>query len=373
MRHRLQHLAAPDAFRLIAPLPWTLLRQAAPPGGGVPRGWHRDARLELWQPYWFYLPGGGISSPVCLCLRLLWAARQLRKRFPYALLDAQFGFPDGPAVALLAAMLGVPFAVTMRGSETLHSEMRFRRMALAWTLRRAGRVIAVSERLRQLAISLGASPERVKVIPNGVDSTVFRPLDRAACRLKLGIPLECRMLVAAGHLIPLKGFAGLIKAVHHVASRGLPAHLWIAGSAPDPACAESLRLLRSQLGLRDRVHFCGHVTQEGLADLMAAADLFCLTSSREGWPNVVHEAMSCGTPVVAADVGAIPQMIPSEDFGIIVPPQDESALAAALERAMMKTWDRERIAAWGKSRSWDQVAEELAMEWRELACQYSRS
>jgi glycosyltransferase involved in cell wall biosynthesis len=99
---------------------------------------------------------------------------------------------------------------------------------------------------------------------------------------------------------------------------------------------------------------------------MAAADLFCLASSREGWPNVVNESLACGLPVVATDVGAIPEMIPSEQYGLIVPPDNAVALQNALREALGRNWDRSAIADWGQSRSWAQVAREVLQEMRQV-------
>ncbi len=107
------------------------------------------------------------------------------------------------------------------------------------------------------------------------------------------------------------------------------------------------------------MHLLGWVNRDRLADLMTAADVFCLASFTEGWPNVVNEALACGTPVVATRVGAVPQMLPSEDYGSIVPARNVAALEEALGRALARSWDRDRIAAWGRSRSWDTVAEEV--------------
>jgi glycosyltransferase involved in cell wall biosynthesis len=92
--------------------------------------------------------------------------------------------------------------------------------------------------------------------------------------------------------------------------------------------------------------------------MMTAADVFCLASSREGWPNVVNEALACATPVVTTDVGGAPDMVPGEEYGFVVPAGDGEALGAALRRALTKDWDRKAIAAWGGSRSWSNVAAE---------------
>jgi glycosyltransferase involved in cell wall biosynthesis len=122
----------------------------------------------------------------------------------------------------------------------------------------------------------------------------------------------------------------------------------------------------ADLRLEGRVHILGWVPPERLAEVMAMADVFCLASDIEGWPNVVHEALSCGTPVVATHVGAVPEMIPSTDFGLIVPVGDQSALTAALTESLARVWDRAAVAAWGRARGWDRVAEEIYAELRHV-------
>ena len=74
---------------------------------------------------------------------------------------------------------------------------------------------------------------------------------------------------------------------------------------------------------------------------------------------MVHEALACGTPVVATRVGAIPEMIPSADYGLVTPVRDQSALLTALRSALAKDWDRDRIARWGGSRTWNRVTDEV--------------
>ena len=126
-----------------------------------------------------------------------------------------------------------------------------------------------------------------------------------------------------------------------------------------PRYEDRLRQLVCGQGLDGRVRFIGWVGRDGLAELLSAADLFCLASFTEGWPNVVHEALGCGTPVVASRVGGVPAMLRDEQYGFIVPPKDAAALAEALERGLNKPWDRGVISTWGRSRTWADVAREV--------------
>jgi glycosyltransferase involved in cell wall biosynthesis len=236
---------------------------------------------------------------------------------------------------------------------------------MGWALKRAAAVIAVSGRLRELAVSLGSDPARTAVVPNGVDSGIFRPRDRVRLRQQLGLASGVPVVLSAGHLIELKGHHRIVEAVAEVRRRGVPARLVIAGGRGRAQDYEAeIRAAVRRAALDSAVLFTGEVSRETLAGWMCAADVFCLASSREGWPNVVHEALSCGTPVVAADVGAVPEMIVSDRYGTVVPAGRGDLLAAALADALTRSWDRDAIAAWGHSRSWEHVAEETVEQFR---------
>jgi glycosyltransferase involved in cell wall biosynthesis len=142
---------------------------------------------------------------------------------------------------------------------------------------------------------------------------------------------------------------------------GSSAELWIIGGpGREGQFEEHLHREVRRHALESFVHFTGNVKSAVLADYMSAADVVCLASSREGWPNVVHEAQACGAPVVATDVGGVQDMIPAAEYGFVVPAGDEDALAAALRRAIETRWDRAGITAWGRARSWQQVGVETA-------------
>lgn len=376
VRARLQTVAAfrdEVEVRVVAPVPvldygnyrTRLLRL-----GDTPRQ-RIDGPLEVLHPRWLYPPLAGAANPWFLYLRLAPLLARLRRSFPFQLIDAHFAFVEGAAAALLARRFACPFLVTLRGNEPAHARRPLRARAIRYALTRASRVIAVSEDLRQLAVAHGACPERTRTIPNGIDSAIYHQRDRAECRRRHGLSPDEPVVLSAGYLIERKGHHLAVRALGALRDRGIPARLLIAGGPGREGYFEpQIRAVIAELGLGEQVRLLGAVPQPVVAELMSAADVYCLPSNREGWPNVVHEAMSCGTPVVATSVGGIPQMIPSEEYGFVVPAGDQEALNQALLRALGKSWDRAAISAHAQSRSWRQVAREVLAEMKAAVAEH---
>jgi glycosyltransferase involved in cell wall biosynthesis len=363
VRSRLEHVAHSAEVKVIAPLP---IMDYSNPQRKVYRSrrfpsarW--DGDVAVFHPRWLYPPLGTPLNVACLFGRLFPLLRRIRRSWAFDLIDAHFCYPEGVTAALLAGVFHVPFTITLRGSETIFDAYRFRRLAMQWALRRAAGIIAVSEDLRQFAISRGATPGRTVTIPNGIDGGLFCPRDRVQMRRACGLPLGRKLIVSAGELIEAKGHHLVIQALPALLASGIDAELVIAGGTArgGPRFEESLRQLVEDSGLEDRVRFAGWVGRQGLAELLAAADVFCLASYTEGWPNVVHEALACGAPVVATRVGGVPEMIPTERFGVLIPPRDQAALDHALACALQREWDSSAISDWGRERNWDCVAQEV--------------
>lgn len=360
IRHRLAQVATVHNVEVVAPI--ALVDYAArgfrKPGIPVDR---QDGPLRIYHPRWFYHPFGGYTSSFCLAARLIPFLKKLRHEYPFDVIDAHFGHPSGVTAALLGSAFDIPFTITLRGDEVMHAQSRGTRRWICWALLRAARVITVSESLRSFALSLGVEATRARTIPNGVDSTIFYPRPYAQTRAKLGIPDDRPVILSAGYLIQRKGHHRVIRALSEMRRRGSNAELWIVGGPGREGQFE--RQLHQEVGeraLESAVHFTGNVNSAVLADFMSAADVVCLASSREGWPNVVHEAQACGVPVVATGVGGVKEMIPGAEYGFVIPVDDEDALTGALSRALELPWDRERITAWGQARSWKQVGVETA-------------
>ena len=369
VRARLQALAALVDLTVVSPL--AALDYANPHnrilGSFRTPKRRRDLNIQVLHIRWLYPPMGGWVNAFLLFAQLLWPVARLWRRPGFDIIDAHFAHPEGIAAALLSRALATPFMITLRGSELRYRRQKWKRYWMGWAIRRADRVIAVSQGLRDLAVDLGADPAVVKVIPNGIHADVFHPRDRAACRRKHGISGVDRVILCAGDLAQLKGHHRAIQALKILADEGRSAQLLIAGgTGRSGRYAADLREQVAAGGLGDRVRFLGEVAQEHLAELMCAVDIFCLASSSEGWPNVVNEALACGTPVVATDVGAVRQMIRSDRYGLIVPVDDPVALAGAWTSALTRDWSHEAIAAWGMARSWQHVAAEVLEQAREV-------
>jgi teichuronic acid biosynthesis glycosyltransferase TuaC len=350
VRSRLEEMARLAEVKVIAPVPlidYSKVGRALSPAyaAGPP---------EVFHPRWFYPPGGTPANVICLFVRLLPLVRSIRRSFPFELIDAHFGYPEGATAALLAAAFGVRFTITLRGSEPMFAVSPLRQKLLRWAMRRAGHIIAVSDELREFAIGQGVAPSRASTVPNGIDPRVFYPRETHANQAP-------RTLLSAGELIEAKGHHLVIHATKALLGRGHDVQLLIAGGVARGGAPyeRHLKRLAAELGLEERVRFLGWIDRQTLPELLSAADLFCLASFTEGWPNVVNEALACGTPVVASAVGGVRAMLASGRYGIAVPPRDLAALIDALDCGLNQSWDRAAISAWGQSRTWAAVASEV--------------
>lgn len=286
----------------------------------------------------------------------LLAARELTPRVARFEPDVVVGYwvyPDGFAALRTARQLGKPCVVGALGSD-IHVRSGSNAWLTRHTIRHADALIVVSEAMGRSAIAdFGAEPGRVRTIVNGFNRSVFRLQDGAEARRALNIPVDAKLLIYVGRFVEAKGLLELLDAFEALAAADPAMRLALIG---DGVMADQLVDIVRRKGLEQRVLFPGGLEPLGVARWIAAADLLTLPSWSEGYPNVVVEALACGTPVVATDVGGTREIL-REDCGILVPPRNVAALQAALEVALGRAWDRPAIAA-SMERSWDDVANE---------------
>jgi len=340
--------------RVVAPVPWFPFR--APAFGpyasfaSTPRRSSRDG-LAVTHPRYLMLPKVGVAFQPDSMARAAAAdiARWRDEGWEPDIIDAHYLYPDGVAAALLADRLQLPFVVTARGTD-VKVLARAPRTGdrILWAAKRASTVIAVSHRLRDGLLQLGLDASHVVVLRNGVDTDLFRPEDPQASRQRLELP-HGPLAICVGHLLPEKGWPLALESLAL-----LPA--WrLAFFGQGPLKSDLLALAR-RLGVEERVTFRATLPQSELRHVYSAADATLLTSTREGWPNVVLESMACGTRVVAVDVGAVVEMITEPAVGCIVPQRDPASVAAAIQTVLADRPDRARIRAHAAGFGWAPVS-----------------
>ena len=319
----------PVDVRVLAPVPWFPFRSGAfgeyAKFAATPRRDTLDGDLQVSYPRYLMLPRVGVAcQPDAMARAAMPELEQLRADgWLPQLIDAHYLYPDGVAAALLAERTGIPFVMTARGTDVnVLARLPGPGHRIAWAARRCATVITVSSQLKQGLIELGVDADRVVVLRNGVDAEQFRPVDRDLARREFELP-EGPVIAGVGNLVPEKGFELAIEALTL-----LPATtLVLVGDGPQRA---SLAALARRRGVSDRVRMLAVMPQSRLPSLYSAADVLVLTSTREGWPNVVLEALSCGTPVVSFDVGAVSEMLSDPSVGRVVGQRDPKLLAAAV-------------------------------------------
>jgi glycosyltransferase involved in cell wall biosynthesis len=337
---RLRQLVASGQVQssVVAPVPWFPFRHSAfgayAAQARAPRAETRNG-IEVLHPRFPLLPKVGMTlAPLLIYRAVLPIVERMHRERGFDLIDAHYFYPDGVAAAMLGRRLGVPVVITARGTDVnLIAQYRIPRRMIRWAAGQADAVIAVSQALKEKLAALGVERERIHVLRNGVDLELFHPENRDALRADL--TLRGPTLLSVGNLLGFKGHGVAIEALSL-----LPHYeLVIAGDGPDRAAFEALA---RQCGVSGRVRFVGSLSQQDLRRYYCAADALVLASSREGWPNVLLEAMACGTPVIATDVGGVPEIVTSMDAGIVVKERSAPALAGAV-RALL-TQPRERAA-----------------------------
>lgn len=313
--------------------------------------------LVVYHPRYPLLPK--ISMPVhalSMFLGSLGLCRSLHRQARFDCIDAHFVYPDGLAAVLLGKFLGIPVVVSARGSDiNLYPSFRLIRPMIRWTLQESAAAIAVSTSLKEKMVEVGGAVEKIHVIPNGVDAARFQNICKKDARAQLKLPENGQLLLSVGSLIPLKGHDLLIRAFGVVLRQHTELQLYILGEG---SFRPELESLVAQLGLRDRVKLPGKRPNEELPIWFSAADVSCLASAREGWPNVVTESLACGTPVVGTRVGGIPEILHSPELGVLVERTVES-IAAGIEQALSQRWNHEMISRETRARTWAKVAAEV--------------
>ncbi len=355
---RLRHLLASGQVetKVVAPVPW--FPSTHPRFGDYAR-WAATPKQEIWNdievfhPRYCLLPKVGMTvAPMLLALGAYRTIRQLlRAGFDFDLIDAHYYYPDGVAAALLARWFKKPFVVTARGTDlNLIPQYALPRRMIRWTTDQAQASIGVCNALIDVLRDLGAAPEKLHVLRNGVDLERFHPLDQQAMRSELGLPNSGVLLLSVGYLVKRKGHDLLIEALTRFAGGASDHHRrWRGAGEPKP--------IDRSTGLGDRVRLVGTAPNAELARWYSAADILVLASSREGWANVLLEGMACGTPVVATRIWGTPEVVRDPSIGRLVEERSAEAFAQAIRALLADYPDRAAVRRYAEGFSWEATTE----------------
>ena len=332
--------------------------------GVAPAGSRREALDRSWQPEGVrvtYLPYptlpvvGRPMNGFTMARRLMGSVREFR---PDVILNYVV-YPDGLAATSIGRALEVPAVLTAIGSDLNRIPGRLVERLTVRALREATIVTTVSGDLAKTAVRLGSMPEKTIAILNGCDTHVFHPgqpdeAARAEARTELGLEPDAQVIVYVGRLDLRKGLIELIQAMAALRTTRPQACCYIVGDGPDrPALVNEI----TRTGTETSVMLMPPCATAGVARWMSAANVVTLPSYKEGCPNVVIEALASGRPVVASNVGGIPELMDAS-CGALVPPRAVAALRQALDETLAHPWSAEAIAA-RHSRSWEDVAHDL--------------
>jgi len=231
--------------------------------------------------------------------------------------------------SLVGTLLSIPVVSVLHGQIDVSDAERFSSLKAAIIRRASRKIVFVSERLQdQLQPRLRLTAAQCAVIPNGIDTKVFRPGRDRSIRVELGVPDDTTLIGAIGNVRKPKAYDVLLRAARTLVDRSNQFHLVIAGDCAN-ALGRQLGQLKRDLGLERHVTFLG--LRSDVTRVLNNLDAFVLSSYTEGFSIACIEAMACGVPVVATCSGG-PEQILEGEAGLLVPTDNPVSLALAIER-----------------------------------------
>lgn len=372
IRERMFRVAAQVPLIIVAPVAWfpgqSIIRRFKP--HFRPQAPYQEVQqgITVYHPRFFSFPGCfKWLDGYFLALSSYTLLKKIKKEFEFNHIDAHFAYPDGFAATKLAQWFSVTCTITLRGTEIRHSRSSTIGPLLYKSLKRASKVFSVSNSLKKHVVSLGIEQEKVTVIGNGVDTEKFHPLNKDSMRKKLGLKESDQVLITVGGLVERKGFHRVIELMPELIKKHPQLnYLIVGGPSAEGDWTDKLKKMVNDLNLKAHVQFLGNIAPEQLKEILSAADVFVLPTRNEGWANVILEAMACGIPVVATDVGGNSEVINADELGQIVPFGDKKSLKESIYLSLTKKWNKDTIIQYAQNNSWDNRVTVLLSQFKKL-------
>ena len=286
------------------------------------------------------------------------------KEIKFDLIHAHFTYPFGYIGVKLKEKSGKRLVITAHGYDIygLPFTNKYWENKIAYTLNNADRVITVSKSNLDCIQKLKTSTN-TKIIPNGYDSNLFKPMDKAECRNKVGLSSDKKVILTVGNLVKIKGHKYLIEAMKEIVKKRRDVLCLIIGSGNLKTRLENQI---KKLEMAEFVKLLGGIPHNEIAFWMNACDLFVLPSLSESFGVVQVEAMACGKPIVATYNGGSEEIITSEDYGYLVETGNPERLAEKILLALDKNWNEEYILDYAKQFAWEKITKEIIGVYKEV-------
>lgn len=266
----------------------------------------------------------------------------------FDIIQGHFTWPCGYAAVKLARKYEVPSALIIHENrDWLHRMVNSPYMRFRWTWENADALVRVNK--LDIPVLMQYSKEVVHA-PGGFNPKIFFPIERGVARNAVGLPSGPKVIFGLGYLTRRKGFQFLVQAVHDLVETNPDLICVIGGMGP---ARHDLEGMARRLGLSGNIRFVDFIARDKLNYYYNAADLFVLPSLSEGNPTVMFEALACGVPFIGTPVGGVPEVIDSDDYGILARIGDPEDLAAKIQEGLSKEWDRQKILAEAQRYSWE--------------------
>lgn len=277
----------------------------------------------------------------------------------FNLIHAHFTWPSGVNATILKNKQKVPSIITEHiSSGQLKDTISKRDPLYKNTFLNTDAIIRVNNGDIPLFSKIGVPSNKVFFIPNGYDSDKFSELNINSCRTKLKLPTNIKIIINVGNLYhEVKGHKYLIEAMNEVIKYRKDVLCIIIGSGK---LYPEIKKQIESLGLNDYVKLAGGKPHYEIPIWMNACDVFVLPSLNEGNPTVMFECLGCGKPFVGTKVGGIPEIIVSDDFGLLCDPAEPNELAKNILLALDKNWDSDLIKKYSAQFSWDNISKQIS-------------
>lgn len=281
-----------------------------------------------------------------------------KEKLSFDLIHSHFLWSSGYVGAKLKERYSVPHVVTAHGFDIY--SLPFKDVSwkkkIEFVLNSADAIITVSNKNLEYIKKLDVDTP-VRVIPNGFRNCLFSPLNMINCRRMLNLPLDKEIILTVGNLEPVKGHKYLIESIRNVIKKRKNILCIIVGTGGEKnKIAQQIK----SLGLQDYIFLAGPKPHLEIPLWMNACNLFVLPSLNEGNPTVMFEALGCGKPFIGTRVGGVPEIITSEDYGMLAEPAEPEDLANKLLLGLDHTWDRAKILAYAEKYNWDNISKDIA-------------